>query len=143
MRFWRFAILSACVTCVLLSGTSLLAFELKSPAFAAGGSIPSLYTCQGKDISPPLTWSKAPEKTRSFVLICDDPDAPVMTWVHWVYFDIPPAVTALPEGMPKDEKPAMGASTAGAASAISATAGPARPGASTATSSGSPPWTPS
>lgn len=62
------------------------------------------------------------------MLICDDPDAPVMTWVHWVYFDIPPAVTALPEGMPKDEKPAMGASTAGAASAISATAGPCRLG---------------
>jgi len=108
MRCWRFTFFLACVTCVLLSGTSPLAFELKSPAFAAGGSIPSLYTCQGKDISPPLTWSKAPEKTRSFVLICDDPDAPVMTWVHWVYFDIPPAVTALPEGMPKDEKPSMG-----------------------------------
>jgi hypothetical protein len=83
-------------------------FELKSPAFASGAMIPSLYTCQGNDISPPLAWYGAPGGTRSFVLICDDPDAPIVTWVHWVYYNIPASVTSLPEAFTKSEKPAQG-----------------------------------
>ncbi|MDI6741123.1 MAG: YbhB/YbcL family Raf kinase inhibitor-like protein [Smithella sp.] len=83
-------------------------FELKSSAFASGAMIPSLYTCKGKDISPPLTWSGAPAGTKSFVLICDDPDAPLMTWVHWVYYNIPASVTSLPEALAKSEKPQQG-----------------------------------
>lgn len=83
-------------------------FELKSSAFKAGEMIPSIYTCQGKDISPPLAWSGAPGGTKSLVLICDDPDAPIGTWVHWVYYNIPPALTGLPEAMAKSEKPSQG-----------------------------------
>ena len=87
---------------------SAYAFELKSTSFAAGSAIPALYTCQGKDISPPLAWSGAPNGTKSYVLICDDPDAPIVTWVHWVYYNIPPYVTSLPEAFTKNEKPASG-----------------------------------
>ena len=90
------------------SYSSAQSLELKSSAFVSGSMIPSLYTCEGKDISPPLTWSGAPAGTKSFVLICDDPDAPLMTWVHWVYYNIPASVTSLPEALAKTEKPAQG-----------------------------------
>lgn len=89
-------------------GRGAYAFELKSPAFTAGGTIPSLYTCQDKDISPPLIWSGTPKNTRSFALICDDPDAPMGTWVHWVCYNIPPSCSSLPEAYPKSERPALG-----------------------------------
>jgi hypothetical protein len=79
-----------------------MALVLASPAFAPGAPIPREYSCEGEDISPPLTWSGAPPGTRSFALIVDDPDAPdprapKMTWVHWVLYDIPAATSALPE----------------------------------------------
>lgn len=77
--------------------------KLVSSAFAAGGAIPRLHTCEGKDVAPPLAWSETPAGTKSFALIVDDPDAPdpaapKMTWVHWVLYDIAPAVRALAEG---------------------------------------------
>jgi len=77
---------------------------ITSTAFAPEGAIPSLYTCEGKDISPPLAWNGAPAATKSFALIVDDPDAPdpaapKMTWVHWVLYDIPVAATGLPEAV--------------------------------------------
>ncbi|MGD0209377.1 MAG: YbhB/YbcL family Raf kinase inhibitor-like protein [Desulfomonilia bacterium] len=84
------------------------AFELKSTAFTAGGMIPLPYTCQGKDISPPLAWTGAPDGTKGFALICDDPDAPMGTWVHWVYYNIPSSCSSLPEASPKTERPALG-----------------------------------
>jgi Raf kinase inhibitor-like YbhB/YbcL family protein len=74
--------------------------ELKSSAFQEGKSIPSLYTCDGKDISPPLSCSGAPAGTKSFALIADDPDAPRGTWVHWVLWNLPVAATELKEGIP-------------------------------------------
>ena len=58
--------------------------EIKSSAFGSGEMIPAKYTCDGADFSPPLEWSGSPAGTRSFALICDDPDAPMGTWVHWV-----------------------------------------------------------
>ena len=81
-----------------------MGFALSSTAFANNGEIPSLYTCQGRDISPPLAWSGAPPTTRSFVLIVDDPDAPdprapQMTWVHWVLYDLPNTASGLPEAL--------------------------------------------
>ena len=74
-----------------------MAFELTSSAFAQGESIPVKYTCDGQDISPPLSWSDPPEGTQSFILISDDPDAPVGTWDHWVIFNLPAETRELPE----------------------------------------------
>ncbi|RMF40138.1 MAG: YbhB/YbcL family Raf kinase inhibitor-like protein [Anaerolineae bacterium] len=71
-----------------------------SEAFPDGGTIPVQYTCDGDDISPPLQWNDVPEGTRSFVLIADDPDAPSGRWVHWVVYDIPADLRAIPEAAP-------------------------------------------
>ena len=76
---------------------------MRSAAFADGAPIPGQYTCEGADRSPPLAWSGAPPATKSFALICDDPDAPGKTWVHWVVYELPGHLTQLPEGIPKTE----------------------------------------
>jgi len=73
--------------------------RLESPAFANGRPIPSKYTADGRDVSPPISWSGAPAGTGSFALICEDPDAPRGNWVHWVLYDLPAAAVALPEGV--------------------------------------------
>ena len=86
-----------------------MAFTLQSSAFQNGGSIPKKFTCEAPDVSPELTWSGAPEKTQSFALIADDPDAPMGTWVHWVIYDLPPNTAKLAEGVPKQEQAANGA----------------------------------
>ncbi|MBN1142294.1 MAG: YbhB/YbcL family Raf kinase inhibitor-like protein [Deltaproteobacteria bacterium] len=88
-----------------------MALTLGSTAFANGGGIPSRYTCEGKDLSPPLAWSGIPAGAKSLVLIVDDPDAPDpkaprMTWVHWVLFNIPPETPGLPEGADRSGLPA-------------------------------------
>ena len=72
-------------------------FKLTSPAFEEEGMIPKKYTCDAEDISPPLTWESVPEGTKSLAIICDDPDAPVGTWVHWVLFNLPPDTKKLIE----------------------------------------------
>ncbi len=74
--------------------------EIKSTAFQHGARIPAKHTCDGADVSPPLEWVKAPAGTKNFALICDDPDAPMGTWVHWVIYDIPAGITNLPEKVP-------------------------------------------
>mgnify|MGYP003573430313 CR=1 FL=1 len=79
-----------------------MALTLKSSAFDNGAEIPLRYTCSGDDVSVPLNWEDAPEGTRSFVLIVDDPDAPdpeapKMVWVHWVLYNIPPDINSLAE----------------------------------------------
>ncbi|MBD2344704.1 YbhB/YbcL family Raf kinase inhibitor-like protein [Anabaena subtropica] len=71
--------------------------KLESNAFDADGLIPVQYTCDGVDISPPLTWNEVPRETQSIALIVDDPDAPRGTFVHWVIYDIPATVNELPE----------------------------------------------
>ncbi|MFW6139541.1 MAG: YbhB/YbcL family Raf kinase inhibitor-like protein [Spirochaetota bacterium] len=83
--------------------------KVTSQSFSEGGKIPVKYTCDGKDISPPLSWSGGPDNTRSYAIISDDPDAPVGTWVHWVIYNIPADVTSLPEDVPKAEKLENGA----------------------------------
>jgi len=87
-----------------------MSLTLTSPAFENEGEIPTKYTCNGEDISPPLQWSGVPEGTQSLALIVDDPDAPdplfpVMTWVHWVLYNIPPTASELPEGVSASELP--------------------------------------
>jgi Raf kinase inhibitor-like YbhB/YbcL family protein len=79
-----------------------MSLVLTSFAFDAGAEIPSLYTCEGRDVSPPLSWSGVPAGAKSLVLIVDDPDAPdpkapKMTWVHWVLYNVPPTTRELPE----------------------------------------------
>ncbi len=76
-------------------------FELKSPAFGYGATIPVRYTCDGEDRSPPLAWEGAPAGTAAFLLYVFDPDAPVGTFIHWVAYDIPASRRELPEGVPK------------------------------------------
>ena len=76
--------------------------ELKSSAFSQGEAIPSKYTCDGEDVSPPLAWTEPPPGTKSLALISDDPDAPVGTWVHWVVYNLPPSTRQLPEAFPTD-----------------------------------------
>jgi Raf kinase inhibitor-like YbhB/YbcL family protein len=83
--------------------------KLSSAAFAEGEMIPKQYSCDGEDISPPLAWQNTPAGTKTFALICDDPDAPMGTWVHWVMFNIPPDTTELPENTPPQEELANGA----------------------------------
>jgi hypothetical protein len=81
-----------------------MALQLTSAAFAPGGEIPIRHTCQGEDRSPPLAWSGVPTNAKSLVLIVDDPDAPdpaapKMVYVHWVLYNLPPSITALPEAV--------------------------------------------
>jgi Raf kinase inhibitor-like YbhB/YbcL family protein len=83
--------------------------EITSTTFKHGARIPAKYTCDGVDVSPPLQWDNAPAGTKSVALICDDPDAPMGTWVHWVIYDIPASITNLPEKIPPLKELANGA----------------------------------
>lgn len=92
------------------SGASTMALILLSEAFVNQGAIPSQYTCEGKDISPPLAWSKIPSQAKSLVLIVDDPDAPdptapKMTYVHWLLYNIPVNSHGLAEDVSADQLP--------------------------------------
>lgn len=78
--------------------------KLLSNAFADGTAIPQRFTCDGENLSPPLQWSGAPEGTRSYVLLCDDPDAPSGTWHHWAVYDIPPSQSGLADGAAQHAK---------------------------------------
>ena len=79
-----------------------MGIKITSSAFAEGGLIPAKYTCDGADVSPPLQWEAVPEGTQSIALICDDPDAPMGTFVHWVLFNLPADSTELTEDVPAD-----------------------------------------
>jgi Raf kinase inhibitor-like YbhB/YbcL family protein len=77
--------------------------KISSKAFAEGAAIPSKYTCDGANVSPPLGWEQVPEKAASLMLIVHDPDAPAGDWVHWVVYNLPPVPAELPEGVPASE----------------------------------------
>ncbi len=86
-------------------GFALSSMQVTSPAFRHGGEIPVRHTGEGEDVSPELSWSGIPEGTRSFAVICHDPDAPLVTdrgtygFVHWVLYNIPASVNSLAEGV--------------------------------------------
>ncbi len=85
--------------------------KLSSSAFNHEDRIPTAYTCDGMDLSPPLTWSGLPKGTKSIALIVDDPDAPdpaapKMTWVHWILYNLPAAAKGLAEGVQSPGLPA-------------------------------------
>jgi Raf kinase inhibitor-like YbhB/YbcL family protein len=71
--------------------------------------IPEKYTCDGIDVSPPLVLSSVPDSTKTLALICDDPDAPMGTWVHWVLFNLPANITELPENIRPEKELENGA----------------------------------
>lgn len=77
-----------------------MAITLVSDSFEHGRPIPLRHTGDGVNTSPPLAWSGVPAEARSLALICDDPDAPKKTWVHWVVYALPPTALMLPEGLP-------------------------------------------
>ena len=112
VRLWYTALIVAIIASACSGGdgetlpeqeVGELKIEVTSSAFGEGDAIPMKHTCDGEDTSPPLRWSGVPEGTRSLALIADDPDAPGGTWVHWVLYGIPQAVTELEEGIPTTE----------------------------------------
>jgi len=84
-------------------GGKKMEIKITSSAFEDGGLIPAKYTCDGADVSPPLQWDAVPEGTKSIAFICDDPDAPMGTWVHWVLFNLPSDAKELAENIPTEE----------------------------------------
>ncbi|MDV3240381.1 MULTISPECIES: YbhB/YbcL family Raf kinase inhibitor-like protein [Methylocaldum] len=88
-----------------------MSMKIESSAFMHNGDMPQRFTCDGQDVSPPLSWSGIPEGAKSLVLIVDDPDAPdpkapKMTWVHWVLYNIPTSSSGLSEGISSQSLPA-------------------------------------
>ncbi len=85
-----------------------MTFEMTCSAFQQEERIPVQYTCDGENVSPALTWNSPPVGTASFVLVCDDPDAPAGTWTHWLVYNIPAGSRGLAEAVPKKESLADG-----------------------------------
>jgi len=77
--------------------------KLASTAFKEGESIPRAYTCDGVNISPPLEWSGVPKTAKTLAIVCDDPDAPGGTWVHWVLYNLPADNIGLVENLPAND----------------------------------------
>lgn len=90
------------------TGAGSISLELTSQAFAEGEMVPTDFTCDGVDQSPPLRWSGVPEGTQSLALVMDDPDAPAGTWVHWVLFDLPADSSGLPDAVSNQAQAAGG-----------------------------------
>jgi Raf kinase inhibitor-like YbhB/YbcL family protein len=114
LRLFTAAILANLLTtppaCFDAKETSPMTFSLTSPAFGEGGEIPTRYTCEDQDVSPPLAWSEPPSGTKSLALIVDDPDAPdpkapKMTWVHWMLYNLPPTAGQLAEAVERKALP--------------------------------------
>jgi Raf kinase inhibitor-like YbhB/YbcL family protein len=82
--------------------------ELVSSVFGSGNSTPRKYTCDGDNISPPLSWRFVPDEAQALVLICDDPDAPEDPFVHWVLYGLPVDIRRLEENVPRDGRLASG-----------------------------------
>src|SRR6516165_1324275 len=106
LRNSKLAVIVYTSAVINLWGTAAMAMTLNSPAFHQNDHIPSKYTCEGQDISPPFAWEGVPTGAKSLVLIIDDPDAPdpeapKTVWVHWVVYNIPPDTRSLPENAGK------------------------------------------
>lgn len=106
--FSLIAFLNVCILCFLIAkdafsqtGAQKMDFKISSTAFQNGSGIPKKFTCEGADVSPPVSWTGAPRNVQSFALIADDPDAPAGTWTHWVIYDLPANVTGLEENVSK------------------------------------------
>lgn len=86
----------------IMAGGEKMTIQVHSSVFSEGAMIPRQYTCDGRDTSPDLSWTGVPEAAKSLVLICDDPDAPGGTWVHWVLFNMPQNQSELPAEIPPE-----------------------------------------
>jgi Raf kinase inhibitor-like YbhB/YbcL family protein len=102
--------ISIALICILLAyaHAAQAQLTLTTTAFAPGAAIPPDYACTGDDRSPALTWSGAPNATKAFVLIVEDPDAPGGSFIHWVAYNIPAQITSLPTGVPQTTEIAGG-----------------------------------
>jgi Raf kinase inhibitor-like YbhB/YbcL family protein len=80
-----------------------MTIKITSSVFTEGSMIPNRYTCDAEDVSPDLAWTGVPEGTKSLAIICDDPDAPMGTWVHWVLFNLPPDINELHAEIPLEK----------------------------------------
>ncbi|OGO32089.1 MAG: hypothetical protein A2136_03300 [Chloroflexi bacterium RBG_16_54_11] len=80
-------------------GATDMTIQITSSAFKDGDKVPSRYTCDDQNVSPPLAWTGIPTGTKSLTLIMDDPDAPAGTWVHWVLYNLPPSLAGLEQGI--------------------------------------------
>ncbi len=113
LRFFVYALLQVYVSCttnIAVAEEETMTLSITSTAFEEGSAMPAVYTCEGDDISPPLSFSGVPEAAQTLVLIVDDPDAPdpkapQTTWVHWVLYNIPVAVSAMVEDTARHELP--------------------------------------
>jgi Raf kinase inhibitor-like YbhB/YbcL family protein len=94
-------LLALCLIILASSSTSQAQMKLMSSPIAPGAPIANDYACTGADRSPTLSWSNAPQNTKTFALVVEDPDAPGGTFIHWVAYNIPAQVTSLPEGVPR------------------------------------------
>ena len=107
MKSWCFILTLLVLISIIMSANAQevnKAMKLTSQSFESKKDMVKKFTCDGEDISPSLEWSDVPEKTKCFALIVDDPDAPdpanpKMTWVHWILYNIPAAVSSLPENV--------------------------------------------
>src|SRR5262245_65781420 len=98
---FRLGVILLATVLTILWGSAAMAMTLNSPAFKQNGRIPSKYTCEGDDVSPPLAWEGVPDGAKSLVLIIDDPDAPDPTapkkvWGQWVVYNITTNTNKIP-----------------------------------------------
>ncbi len=103
-----FTVISTYAVYVVLRAETRLMIKVSSPAFSYGQPIPTKYTCEGDDVSPPIRWENVPSSAKSLVVVCLDPDAPTKEpWVHWMIYDIPPVtdeLSGLRESVPRQKK---------------------------------------
>jgi hypothetical protein len=97
---WAAVFLTACSADPSPTKGTAMTIQVSSPAFTDSQPIPQKYAHDNQNVSPALQWSSVPAAAKSLALICDDPDAPVGTWVHWVIYGLPPTLTNLPTGLP-------------------------------------------
>lgn len=102
-RFFPLLVLPIGTLLILGPPASAGTISVKSLSFEEGEAIPRKHTCDGEDVSPPLTWSGVPEGTKSMAVVCDDPDAPAGIWVHWVIYNLPADTGGLGENVPPRE----------------------------------------
>jgi hypothetical protein len=98
-----------------------------STAFVTGGPIPATFTCDGADVSPPLSWSVTPRGTAAYAVFLEDPDAPGGTFTHWVLLDLPATTTSLPQDVPRGQRPATGGAQAQNDAGVTGYSGPCPP----------------